>query len=138
LFKFNAPFRYNPRAMHVTDETFDNLISQAMAELPQRYIKGLDNVAIVYEDEPTPEQREKLRLRCNQTLFGLYEGIPRTKRNAGYNLVLPDKITLFKQPMLAASPTLAELKRQIKHTLWHEIAHHYGLDHARIHGLESK
>ena len=122
----------------MSDEDFEQLINQAMDELPQAYIERLDNVAITYDDEPTPEQREKLRLRCNETLFGLYEGIPLTKRNSGYNLVLPDKITIFKNPILHATNSPAELKRQIKHTLWHEIAHFYGLDHDRIHELENK
>lgn len=109
-----------------------------MDELPQEYISRLNNVAIIYADDPTPEQRHELKLRCDQTLFGLYQGIPLTKRNAGYNMVLPDKITLFKNPILHFSQDLAAFKKQVKHTLWHEIAHYYGLDHDRIHQLENK
>lgn len=109
-----------------------------MAELPQAYIERLDNVAITYDEEPSPDQRRELSLRCDQTLFGLYQGIPLTKRNAGYNLVLPDKITIFKGPIMRASPDLTALRAQVKHTLWHEIAHYYGLDHDRIHQLENK
>lgn len=124
--------------MELSDEAFATLISQAMDELPEEYITRLDNVAVTYEDEPTPDQRTKLKLRCDQTLYGLYEGIPLTKRGMGYNLVLPDKITLFKLPLIAASHDFDDLKRRTKHTLWHEIAHYYGLDHARIHELESK
>lgn len=122
----------------ISDEDFDKTISEAMDELPEEYIKRLNNVAIVYADEPTPEQREKLKLRCDQTLFGLYEGVPLTKRGAGYNLVLPDKIIIFKNPILGRSVDEADFKRQVKHTLWHEIAHYYGLDHDRIHELENK
>lgn len=122
--------------MDISDEEFSALISEAMDELPQDYIKRLDNVAVVYEDEPTPEQREKLSLRCDQTLLGLYEGIPLTRRGSGYSLVLPDKITLFKLPILHSVHTAEGLKNQIKHTLWHEIAHYYGLDHDRIHEIE--
>lgn len=122
--------------MDISDEEFSALISAAMDELPQEYIERLDNVAVVYEDEPTPEQREKLRLRCDQTLLGLYEGIPLTRRGSGYSLVLPDKITLFKLPILQSVHTAEGLRKQIKHTLWHEIAHYYGLDHDRIHEIE--
>jgi predicted Zn-dependent protease with MMP-like domain len=122
--------------MEINDEQFADFIGQAMDELPEQYITGLKNVVVTYEDEPSPAQREKLKLNCHQTLFGLYEGIPLTKRGAGYNLVLPDKITIFKTPMQRAVSTLAELKQQIKHTLWHEIAHYYGLDHDRIHEIE--
>lgn len=124
--------------VEVSDEAFSDLISQAMDELPQQYIERLDNVAVVYEDKPTDVQRASLKLRCNETLFGLYEGVPLTTRGAGYNLVLPDKITLFKEPITSAVQTMDELKRHIKHTLWHEIAHYYGLDHNRIHALERK
>lgn len=120
------------------DEHFSQLISRALDELPERYIRGLDNVAITYEDEPTPEQRMKLKLRGDQTLFGLYEGIPLTKRGAGYNLVLPDKITLFKLPLMHASHDEESFYGHIKHTLWHEIAHFYGLDHDKIHEIESR
>jgi predicted Zn-dependent protease with MMP-like domain len=124
--------------IEVSNETFEELINKAMEELPQEYVKGLDNVVIIFEDRPSPEQREKLKLRCDHTLLGLYEGIPRTQRGMGYNLVLPDRITLFKGPITHMVDDMAELKEQIKRTLWHEIAHHYGLDHDRIHALERK
>jgi predicted Zn-dependent protease with MMP-like domain len=124
--------------MEIPDEAFAEIISQAMDELPEEYITRLDNVAVTYEDEPTNDQRTKLKLRCDQTLYGLYEGIPLTKRGMNYNLVLPDKITIFKLPLAAASHDMADLKKRTKHTLWHEIAHYYGLDHGRIHELESK
>ncbi|CAN5652393.1 metallopeptidase family protein [soil metagenome] len=122
--------------MDITDAQFEALINEAMDELPEEYIKRLDNVAIVYENEPTPDQREKLRLKCNESLFGLYEGIPLTKRGNNYNLVLPDKITIFKKPMIDHTHNYPALKAQVKHTLWHEIAHYFGLDHDRIHGIE--
>jgi predicted Zn-dependent protease with MMP-like domain len=119
-----------------TDEEFDALISQAMNELPQERIKWLENVAITYADEPTPEQKQKLQLRGDRLLLGLYEGTPQTKRGAGYNLVLPDKITLFKLPLAQISRDETDFRKQIKHTLWHEIAHHYGLDHDDIRARE--
>lgn len=124
--------------MTLSDEDFDRLISKAMDELPQEYIKGLDNVAILYADDPDEYQREKARLDGRSLLLGLYEGIPLTKRGAGYTFVLPDKITLFKNPLLAVSEDNEErLFDQIKRTLWHEIAHYYGLDHEHIHHLEN-
>ncbi len=122
--------------MQVNDEEFEKIIGEAMDSLPEKYVRGLDNVLVTYEDEPTPEQRKELKLHCNQTLFGLYQGVPRTQRGIGYNMVLPDKITLFKNPILHVSPDIAVLKEQVRHTLWHEIAHHYGLDHDRIHALD--
>lgn len=122
--------------MELSDKEFDRLISSAMDELPQQYIKGLDNVAIVYADWPDEHQSKKAGLHEGNLLLGLYEGIPLTKRGAGYTFVLPDKITLFKLPILMIVRTEQELFEQIKRTLWHEIAHYYGLDHDRIHELE--
>ena len=124
--------------LDISEEQFSKLIDDVMEELPSMYVENMQNVAIVVADEPTPEQREKLRLQCNETLFGLYEGIPLTRRGSGYNLVLPDKITIFRLPILRYCRTEAELREQTKRTLWHEIAHHYGLDHDRIHSLEKK
>lgn len=124
--------------MEITDEIFDALISEAMDELPREYIEGLKNVAVTYEDEPTREQLNRQGLVHGQTLLGLYEGVPLTKRGNGYNFVLPDKITLFKLPILHSVHDLVGLKSQIKHTLWHEIAHYFGLDHDRIHEIESR
>lgn len=124
--------------MQLTDEQFDALITKAMDELPQEYIEGLDNVAIVMADTPTPEQKKKMKLRENSILLGLYEGIPLTQRGAGYTFVLPDKITLFKHSILRVVNDEKALFEQIKRTLWHEIAHYYGLDHGRIHELEAK
>ena len=124
--------------IEITDDQFDEIISYALDELPEQYISNMKNVAIVMADEPTAEQRLKLKLRCHETLFGLYEGIPLTSRGAGYNLVLPDKITIFKNPILQMSSDLSSFKRQVKHTLWHEIAHHYGLGHTEIHDIEEQ
>jgi len=122
----------------MTDEQFDDMITRAMNELPQKYIKGLDNVAIVMADEPTPEQLEKMKLQSGHVLLGLYEGIPLTQRGIGYNFVLPDKITLFKNSIMKVSHDDDELFERIKRTLWHEIAHYYGLNHDRIDEIQKK
>lgn len=113
-------------------------MNQAFDELPQEYITNLNNVAVVWEYDPSPDQRRKMQLRDYQTLFGLYEGIPQPLRGAGYNLVLPDKITIFKNPIVHAFSGEREVKAQVKRTLWHEIAHHYGLGHDKIDELEHK
>jgi predicted Zn-dependent protease with MMP-like domain len=98
----------------------------------------LDNVAIVQADEPTEEQIIKMKLDNQHLLLGLYEGIPLTQRGNNYTFVLPDKITLFKHALLAVSGTPDRLFEQIKRTLWHEIAHFYGLDHGRIDELQAR
>ena len=119
----------------VSDDEFADLIDRAFEQLPKAHRKAVKNVAIVYADDPTPEQREQLRLACNQTLYGLYEGVPLARRQGLTNLP-PDKITIFKGPMERDAASLEDLRAEIHHTLWHEVAHYFGLDHAAIHKLE--
>lgn len=121
--------------MKLSDEQFDALITRAMDELPQEYIRGLDNVAIIMADDPTQDQRQKMKLGRNY-LLGLYEGVPLTKRGSGWSGMLPDKITLFKNQIIAVTHDEKSLFEQVKRTLWHEMAHYYGLDHEEMSGLQ--
>lgn len=116
-----------------SDKEFDALISRAMDELPKHTIENMQNVVVTYADQPDQYQADKIRLSGDSLLLGLYEGIPLTQRGSGYNLVLPDKITLFKLPLVTYSNWRhTDLFEEIKHTLWHEIAHYYGLNHTDI------
>lgn len=119
----------------VSDEQFAEFIDDAIESLPKTHREAIDNVAIVYADEPTNEQREAHNLGEYETLFGLYEGIPLADRNGatGYG---PDKITIFKLPITNQSETLGDVKEHVRHTVWHEVAHYFGLDHGQIHALE--
>ncbi len=121
--------------IELTDEEFQHLIDEALTELPGEHAKNIKNVAILYEQEPTPQQRANAKLNPYQTLLGLYEGVPLSQRQ-GTTRLLPDKITLFKGPLSRQASDLSALKEEIKHTLWHEIAHYYGLDHDKIYELE--
>lgn len=120
----------------ISDAEFEELINQALESLPGEHAGNIKNVAILMQDEPSPEQREQLKLRANETLFGLYEGVPLPQRQGHNTTQLPDRITLFKGPLMRSVDFESELKEQIRHTLWHEIGHYYGLDHKRIHELE--
>ncbi len=122
----------------ISDETFDQLITRAMDELPQEYIHNMNNVAIVMSDEPDEEQRQRLKIRGDQLLLGLYEGVPRIHQTGNESGLLPSKITLFKYPILAVVNDEKGFFEQIKRTLWHEIAHYYGLDHAHIDAVQQK
>lgn len=119
----------------VTDEEFEEMIGKSMDALAEN-MKEVRNVAIIVEDEPSDEQRERLHLRCNETLFGLYEGVPLSERN-GTTKLLPDKITLFKGPLSEHAQDRHELQQEVHHTLWHELAHYFGLNHEQIHARES-
>ena len=122
----------------ISDERFDQLISKAMNELPQEYITGMQNVVITMADEPTDEQIERMKIREGSVLLGLYEGVPLTQRGSGWSGMLPDKITLFKNSILQVVNNDSQLFEQIKRTLWHEIAHYYGLSHNDMHERRSK
>ena len=121
----------------VTDEEFDALIQRALNELPEEYVKNLDNVAILYADDPTQDQLVRNHVDSCHLLLGLYEGIPQTARlSSSYSGVLPDRITIFKNPIRYVTRDDESFFEQIKRTVWHEIAHHYGLNHDRIDVIE--
>lgn len=122
----------------ISDAEFDMLITRAMDELPQEYIQGLENVVITMADDPTPEQIQRMKIRDGMVLLGLYEGIPLTQRGNTWAAMTPDKITLFKHSILRVAHSESELFEQIKRTIWHEMAHYYGLNHKDIHDREDK
>ena len=122
--------------MQISDERFHELVGKAFERLPEVHREAVKNVAIVLEDEPTPEQREELKLHCNQTLLGLYQGVPLAQRQGRVDMFPPDLITLFKNPILASVNDENQLAEEIYHTLWHEVAHYFGLNHDDIHRLE--
>lgn len=121
----------------LTDKEFDNFIAEAIDSIPAPFSDHIDNVAFIVEDEPSGEQRIRLKLYPNETLFGLYEGIPLPQRG-GTTKLLPDIITIFKNPIITAYKNKDDIKLQVAKTIWHEVAHYYGLDHQRIHQLENK
>lgn len=120
----------------ISDKEFKKILSESINAIPPLYQEHLKNVAFIVEDEPTPKQRQQLNLRCNDLLFGLYEGVPLPLRNGAIKL-LPDKITIFKKSIELVSENLADAAEKVRHTVWHEVAHYYGLDHKRIHELEN-
>ena len=122
--------------LQISDGEFNQIIADALDTLPKQRIESLQNVAITFADDPTPEQLKKQHIHPGQLLLGLYEGIPLTARGNGYNMVLPDKITIFKNPILKVTGDIDSFKEQVRKTLWHEIAHYYGLNHEQIHELE--
>jgi predicted Zn-dependent protease with MMP-like domain len=126
----------------MTDEEFEQLVNEGMKAIPKKFLDLMDNVAVTIEDAPTYAQMRKNHLQPGWTLFGLYEGVPRTKRGPSYAGVLPDKITIFRGPIeqaaLASGGADAEaaIKEIVKRTVWHEIAHHFGLDEAGVRKAE--
>jgi predicted Zn-dependent protease with MMP-like domain len=121
----------------MTGEEFEKLVQEGIRAIPKIFLEKLSNVDIIIEDEPTPEQLQKLKVRKDSLLFGLYEGIPQTKRWS-YGQVLPDKITIFQKPIEEFAGSPDEIKEIVKNTVWHEIAHHFGIDEKRVRQIESK
>ncbi len=122
----------------MTDEQFTLLVRRAIDELSPEHIAALEHVAILVSDLPTTEQARKLQLRGDQLLLGLFEGVPRTQRSGYESGLLPDTITIFKQPLLAISRNDDELYSRVKRTVWHEIAHYFGLSHEQMDALERR
>jgi len=117
-------------------ERFEWLVARAVESLPEEFRTKLENVDVVVEDWPTQSQMAKARLRRGQTLLGLYQGVPLTKRGRHYGLVAPDKITIFQKPIEAKWGFETEVVAEIQRVVRHEIAHHFGIGDARLRQLE--
>ncbi len=118
-------------------ETFEELVADAVSSLPEEFGELLDNVEIFVEDWPSKEQLKSVGLRDRHDLLGLYEGTPITHRDQSYNLVLPDRITVFQKPLEAQCRSAGEIKREIIRTVKHEIAHYFGMDEERLNSIEN-
>ncbi len=106
---------------------FARLVREALADLPPAFAHRLDNVAVVIADRPTTAQLRALGLGPDETLFGLYEGTPLGERGSGYHLALPDRVTIYREPILEACATTQQMKEEIRLTVIHELGHHFGL-----------
>jgi predicted Zn-dependent protease with MMP-like domain len=106
----------------VTNERFEELAAEAVASLPETFSSRMDNVAIIVEDEAH-----------GRNLFGLYEGIPLTRRAlSSYNAVMPDRITLYQRTICQVCATEDDVRAQVRKTVIHEIAHHFGISDPRL------
>ena len=119
-------------------QRFEELVITTIEQLPPEFQSKLENVAILVEDWPSKAQMRTLRLGHKGQLLGLYEGIPHTSRGNGYNLVLPDKITIFQKPIEAMCHSESEIQAEIGSVVRHEIAHHFGTDEKTLRTIESK
>jgi len=118
---------------------FEQLIREAISALPEHGRKAMNNVAFVVEREARRKKAKEIGIKVNEVLLGLYEGVPKTKRGANYFGVLPDKITIFQQPIEElADRDEKKLKRLVYEVVWHEVGHHLGFDEKEIRALEIK
>lgn len=119
------------------EETFNQQVVAALDELPPEFARVFENVEVIVEDWPRPEHRRAVGLKPWQGLYGLYQGVPLTKRGQGYGLVAPDTITIFRAPLIRDFPQPERLRAQIRRTVLHEIAHFFGIDDERLHELDA-
>lgn len=122
----------------MSDEYFIQLIKKAMSELSQDHIEALEDVSILVADEPNKQQKQAIHLRDDSLLLGLFEGVPVTERTGYESGVVSNTITLFKHPLQQVAKNEQDLYEQIKRTIWHEIAHYYGISHEQMHELQQK
>ena len=120
-------------------DRFKELVDEALESIPARFREAMENIAIVVEDEPTDAQVEGAGLDPREdTLLGLYEGIPLTERGWAHGNVLPDKITLFQGPIEDESDSEDDTVTAIGETLIHEIGHYFGLSEDEIEAIEEQ
>jgi predicted Zn-dependent protease with MMP-like domain len=117
-----------PRLAH---RGFEELVARALDRIPMPFAIALDEVAVVIEDEPTPEQLRENGLGPRDTLYGLYEGTPRTEYAADW-ISMPNRISLYRLPLEADFPDPADLEEEVELTVIHELAHHLGIDDDRL------
>jgi predicted Zn-dependent protease with MMP-like domain len=109
-------------------QAFEKLISETIRELPEEFRKKLTNIAIIVEDYPSNELIERMGLSPDDTLFGLYEGVPLTERGFFAEPLYPDRILIFQKAIEDECDSFEEIKQELKTTLVHEIAHFFGMD----------
>ena len=126
----------------VTHEEFEKLVAEEFEKaVPRKFLAKIKNVAFLVEDAPSEEVRKKENLSHGDTLLGYYHGIPHTARGDWYGMgaVLPDTITLYQKPIEEeGGRDIRKLRRVIRETIWHEIAHHFGMDEGEVGRREEK
>ncbi|MBP1641582.1 MAG: uncharacterized protein H6Q03_251 [Acidobacteria bacterium] len=117
--------------MRVSREEFEALVEEALGQLPEEFQAALDNVAVMVEEEPSEEDLEGVGIDAGDPdrdeLFGLYQGVPLSERDSFY-AALPDRVLIFRGPILRACDTRREVIREVRETVQHELGHYFGLE----------
>ena len=122
----------------MTRQEFNRLVEEALDDIPPRFRQAMKNIAIVLEDEPSPELLADLDIEPPDSLYGLYQGTPLTERSWGYGNALPDRISLFQRTIEEDSEDAEDVIVCIAETLIHEIGHYFGLSEEEIEEIEDK
>ena len=119
-------------------DAFERLVAEALASIPRRFKKAMQNIAIVVEDEPSRELLREMEIEPPDTLLGLYQGTPLTERGWGYGNALPDRVLIFQGPHERDAEDEDDLVVSIGETLIHEIGHYFGLSEEEIEDIEER
>jgi len=111
---------------------FESLVDEALNALPELFRENLDNVLVVVEDWPSPHVLSLARASSPSDVLGFYHGVPQTERTLAYNLIAPDKISIYRRPIEMRCRTAKQARSLIQRVLQHEIAHHFGIDDERL------
>lgn len=111
---------------------FETLVAEALNSLPPEFHEKMENVDVVIEAWPSRDDLETAGLAPDETLLGLYEGVPLTERTTHYGLVLPDKITIYQGPVEACCRSEDEVRDQVRRVVMHELGHHFGISDERL------
>ena len=122
----------------MTREHFERLVAQAVRGIPKRFRDEMDNVAVVVEDRPSPELLEEMEIALPDTLYGLYQGTPLPEREWAHGNALPDRITIYQQPIAKDSEDDNAIIRVIGETVIHEFGHYFGLSEEEIEEIEAR
>ena len=117
-------------------QRFEELVRRALDTLPEEIAQRISNVDVEVQELPTESQLRSVGVPSGRTLLGLYQGIPLTRRTSGYSMVPPDRITIFKRPLEMISRGDDDLVNQVRATVIHEVAHHFGISDERLHEIE--
>jgi predicted Zn-dependent protease with MMP-like domain len=117
---------------------FDRLVAEACSRIPARFRRRMKNIAIMVADEPSREQLARGRVPHGNTLLGLYEGRPLTSRSVFEQGALPDRITIFQGPHERMAQSPAHLVKLVEDTVWHEVAHYFGMDERQVRAAERR
>ncbi len=122
----------------MTRERFTRLVEEALREIPRRFRDAMKNVAVVVEDEPSPDLLAEMEMEPDDTLFGLYHGTPLTERDSFYGNALPDRISIYQFPIEDECEDDEEIRQCVAETVIHEFGHYFGLSEEEIEEIEEK
>lgn len=122
----------------MTRELFQQLVEEALRDIPRSFRRAMQNVAVVVEDEPSPETLAELEVEPGDTLFGLYQGIPLPERSWSHGNTLPDRISIYQRPIEQSCEDDDAIRECVAETVIHEFGHYFGLTEEEIQAIENK